>query len=72
MTNDSNATEANFENLLAELEAIAKRLEEGKLPLDEALACYTRGIQVKKACEDKLNQAQLTIEQLQPQTDPSA
>lgn len=66
MLNDQDSTEYSFEALLAELESISKRLEEGKLPLDEALACYTRGIQVKQACEERLAQAQLTIEQLQP------
>ena len=55
----------SFESLLEELESIAKRLEEGKIPLSEALGIYTRGIQVKTACEERLNQAQLTIEQLQ-------
>lgn len=72
MTTETKAIEVNFESLLAELETIAKRLEEGKLPLDEALACYTRGIQVKKACEEKLSQAQLTLEQLQPQAEQAS
>lgn len=58
-------TETPFETLLSELETIAKRLEDGKLPLSDALAIYTRGIELKQACEERLNKAQLTIEQLQ-------
>lgn len=61
------ANEQTFETLLGELELIAKKLEEGKLPLSEALEIYKRGVQLKQACEERLTQAQLTIEQLQPQ-----
>lgn len=72
MTTHSSApmdAEQPFETLLGELESIAKRLEDGKLPLNEALAIYTRGVQLKQACEERITQAQLTIEQLQPKVD---
>lgn len=57
-----------FEKLLEELESVIKQLEEGKLPLDKALSFYSRGVELRKKCEERLTQAQLTIEKLQPTT----
>lgn len=42
-----------FEENLAELEAIVKKLE-GDVPLDEAVAAFERGIALSKACMDEL------------------
>ena len=37
----------SFEKALAELEAIVRRLEEGKVDLDESIAIYERGEALK-------------------------
>ena len=42
-----------FEENLAELEAIVRKLE-GDVPLDEAVAAFERGIALSKACMDEL------------------
>ena len=42
-----------FEENLAELEAIVRKLE-GDVPLDEAVAAFERGIALSKACMDAL------------------
>jgi len=41
----------SFEDALAELEQIVRRLEAGQVRLDEAIQCYERGAQLKRHCE---------------------
>ncbi|MBV9262484.1 MAG: exodeoxyribonuclease VII small subunit, partial [Pseudolabrys sp.] len=47
-----------------ELETIVKRLEEGKVPLEESVAIYERGEVLKKRCEDLLRQAEARVEKI--------
>ena len=54
----------NFEESLGELEAIVRQLEEGKIPLEDAVKAYERGAQLRQHCEDKLAQARLRIEKI--------
>ena len=54
----------SFEAALAELEEIVRALEQGKSSLDDAIAAYERGAQLKKHCEDKLNEARLRVEKI--------
>ena len=54
----------SFEEALAELEQIVKRLEEGKGKLDEAIMSYERGAQLKRHCERKLNEAQQRVDRI--------
>jgi exodeoxyribonuclease VII small subunit len=53
-----------FEDALAELEQIVRRLEAGQVKLDEAIQCYERGAQLKRHCEQKLNEAQQRVERI--------
>lgn len=53
-----------FEDALAELEGIVRRLEEGSARLDEAIAAYERGIVLKRHCEAKLQEAQSRVEKI--------
>jgi len=46
-----------FERAIEELESIVKRLEEGKVPLEESVAIYERGEALKRRCEELLRQA---------------
>ena len=48
----------SFEDALAELEAIVRRLEEGSSKLDEAIGAYERGVALKRHCEERLQEAQ--------------
>ena len=50
-----------FEKALEELEGLCRRMEEGKLPLEESLAAYQRGAELIKFCESKLADAQARI-----------
>jgi exodeoxyribonuclease VII small subunit len=53
-----------FEESMQNLETVVKQLEEGKLPLEEAIQAFEKGMQYKKNCEEKLKSAQLKIEQI--------
>jgi exodeoxyribonuclease VII small subunit len=54
----------SFEDALAELEQIVRRLEGGQVRLDEAILSYERGAQLKRHCESKLNEAQQRVERI--------
>jgi exodeoxyribonuclease VII small subunit len=54
----------SFEDALAELEQIVRRLEGGQVKLDEAIGSYERGAQLKRHCEQKLNEAQQRVDRI--------
>ncbi len=54
----------SFEEALAELEQIVKRLEEGKGKLDDAIDSYERGAQLRQHCENKLSEAQGRVDKI--------
>jgi exodeoxyribonuclease VII small subunit len=53
-----------FERAIEELELIVKRLEEGKVPLEESVTIYERGEALKKRCEELLRQAEARVEKI--------
>ena len=53
-----------FEQAMAELDDIVRKLENGQIPLEEAVKTYERGMELKKICEEKLNAAEMKIEKL--------
>ena len=54
----------SFEDALAELEQIVRRLEGGQVKLDEAILSYERGAQLKRHCERKLNEARQRMDRI--------
>jgi exodeoxyribonuclease VII small subunit len=54
----------SFEAALKELEAIVQRLEQGQVDLEESIAVYSRGVQLKRHCENKLKAAEQKIEKI--------
>ncbi|MGV3465419.1 MAG: exodeoxyribonuclease VII small subunit [Heyndrickxia sp.] len=44
----------SFEEAMEKLEVIVQRLEEGDVPLEEALNIYKQGMELSKVCHDKL------------------
>jgi exodeoxyribonuclease VII small subunit len=54
----------SFEDALAELEQIVRRLEAGQVKLDEAIRCYERGARLKRHCEGKLEEAQQRVDRI--------
>jgi exodeoxyribonuclease VII small subunit len=65
-TTDSQADIAGltFEKALAELENIVRRLEQGKVELEESIAIYERGEALKKHCQSLLERADARIEKI--------
>ena len=55
-------TSPDFEQALAELEALVARLERGDLPLDEALKTFERGVELTRHCQGALKSAQQRVE----------
>ena len=54
----------SFERAIEELETIVKRLEDGKVPLEESVAIYERGQALKRRCEDLLRLAEARVEKI--------
>jgi exodeoxyribonuclease VII small subunit len=57
-------SEPSFEELQRELDELVARLERGDVPLDEALALWERGQELYRACAERLDRAELRIEEL--------
>jgi exodeoxyribonuclease VII small subunit len=55
-------TPVDFEASLAELEALVERLEQGDLPLDDALKSFERGVALTRQCQGALKAAQQKVE----------
>jgi exodeoxyribonuclease VII small subunit len=53
--------EPSFEESLAELERMVRELEDGRLGLDESLACYERGVGLIQRCHNQLREAERRI-----------
>jgi exodeoxyribonuclease VII small subunit len=62
--NDKPSEAVDFEKALTELEGIVKQLEAGNLALDKSLALFERGVQLARACKEKLAEAELKVSQL--------
>ena len=53
-----------FEEALAELEAAVEKLENGDLPLEDAITEFQRGTELSKICLEKLNAAKAAVKKL--------
>jgi exodeoxyribonuclease VII small subunit len=53
-----------FEKAMEELESIVRRLEEGKVPLEESVAIYERGEVLKRHCDALLLRAEARVEKI--------
>ena len=54
-----------FEEAMKELELLVDSLDKGDISLDEAIAAYDRGSQLKDHCQKKLNEAKMKVETIQ-------
>ena len=54
-----------FEEAMKELEELVDSLDKGDVSLDEAIAAYDRGSQLKDYCQKKLHEAKMKIETIQ-------
>jgi exodeoxyribonuclease VII small subunit len=63
-TPQTDVKKLSFERALDELESIVKRLEDGKVPLEESVAIYERGESLKRRCEELLRQAEARVDKI--------
>jgi exodeoxyribonuclease VII small subunit len=58
-------SEQSFEQALAELEKIVKKMESGELSLEQALATHKRGLELARFCQQRLEAAQQQVNVLE-------
>ena len=65
------ATPVDFEKSLTELETLVQKLEQGDVPLEEALKTFERGVALTRQCQTALRTAQQKVEVLLAQSGKS-
>ena len=55
---DKSVAEMSFEEAMRALEDVVGKLERGDVPLEQSIALYERGAELKKRCEAKLKEAE--------------
>ena len=55
---DKPVSDMSFEEAMGTLETVVGQLESGSVPLEESIALYERGAELKAHCEAKLKSAQ--------------
>jgi exodeoxyribonuclease VII small subunit len=68
---NTSAESLSFEQALQELERIVRQLEEGRVPLEEAVKAYEKGAELKKRCDVLLKNARTKIEEIMVTNDGS-
>lgn len=59
-----NSAIPDFEAALAELEQLVEKMESGGQSLEEALKSFQRGVELTRACQQGLKEAEQRVEQL--------
>lgn len=62
----------SFEDALRELETIVTSLERGDVSLDDAIAAFERGTELKAHCQARLEEARMKVEQIKLPADGGA
>lgn len=57
----------DFEQTLAQLEGLVEQLEQGDLPIEQALAAFEQGIHLTRECQTILQQAEQKVQLLTEQ-----
>jgi exodeoxyribonuclease VII small subunit len=61
----ADAEPKDFESAIQELEKLVEEMEAGKLPLEESLAAYKRGVALSAYCQRTLDNAEMQIKVLE-------
>ena len=64
MTNNE-LEKLTFEEAMKELEKLVDSLDQGDVSLDDAIAAYDRGSQLKDYCQKKLHEAKMKVDTIQ-------
>jgi exodeoxyribonuclease VII small subunit len=62
--NVTNDKKISFEDAMTKLEQIVDKLEEGDVPLEEAIVFYKEGMELSKLCHDKLKSVEEQLTQI--------
>ncbi len=62
----------DFETSLSELEQLVSKMEQGQLTLEDSLAAFERGVQLTKACQTTLKNAEQRVKVLLAQDETLA
>lgn len=60
----STETQLTFEEAMEQLGSIVERLEEGDVPLEEAITIYKQGMELSKLCHDKLTNVEKQLTEI--------
>ncbi len=60
----SRKNKPDFETALRELEAVVERLEEGDMPLEQAVKEWEKGMKLRDSCQKILKQAEQKVDVL--------
>ncbi|MEE1272910.1 MAG: exodeoxyribonuclease VII small subunit [Olegusella sp.] len=72
MQEEKKIEEMTFKEASIELEQIVRALEAGDLELEDALARYSRGVELLKSLRDRLTDAEQKVQVLIDETNPDA
>jgi exodeoxyribonuclease VII small subunit len=62
--NVTNDKKVSFEDAMTKLEQFVDKLEEGDVPLEEAIVFYKEGMELSKLCHDKLKSVEEQLTQI--------
>jgi len=51
-------TTVSFDQAIQQLEEIVRQLEQGDVPLEDAISLYKKGMELSSVCHDKLHNAE--------------
>ncbi|MBO5429026.1 MAG: exodeoxyribonuclease VII small subunit [Peptococcaceae bacterium] len=54
----NNTETLTFEQAMEQLELVVRRLDDGELPLEDAITSFQDGLEYIKVCQEKLNKAE--------------
>jgi exodeoxyribonuclease VII small subunit len=60
----ANENKMTFEQAMEQLETIVEKLEEGDVPLEEAISFYKEGMELSKLCHDKLKNVEAQLAEI--------
>lgn len=55
-------TAESFEAAMSQLETIVENMEQGDLPLEDALSSFENGVNLVRQCQDKLKSAEQKVQ----------
>ncbi|MCK0472548.1 exodeoxyribonuclease VII small subunit [Halalkalibacter sp. APA_J-10(15)] len=60
----SEEKDKTFEEAMSELEVVVEKLEQGDVPLEEAIAMFQEGMTLSKLCHEKLEKVEKQMDQI--------